>query len=467
MTISSTSHLISTLVDRLPEIKFRLPAEFNGKDPGFHPQNLQGGLMALPCSTAQVQELLSLCNDLSISVVAHGGRTGLSGAAASDETQLILDTSSLDKIIHIDAVGGTAHVQSGVPLERLEQSVNALGLSCGIDLAARGSATIGGMVSTNAGGIEAFRNGVMRHRVLGLEAVIANGEIVSDLKYVTKANEGYDVKQLFIGAEGTLGVVTEVVVDLVPKEPNAITALVSCTNAGQAVLLFRGLHNHPKLSLLSAEVMWSGYARTVADSIKHQSVIDFDNDPEALFVLIEVADAQVHVMEELENFLMQYLENGDVQNAVIAKNAKEAAAMWRIREGSFVVDDVFPHGIWFDMSVPLNHMEKYADNLFKDIAAISTTLKVFLFAHLGDGNFHATISAGRPIDEWEKAIKHAVYKNLNELSGSFSAEHGIGIEKRESLSQYTDQTKLALMHAIKNVFDPNDIMNPDKVLTSK
>ncbi|MGB1257798.1 MAG: FAD-binding oxidoreductase [Thiolinea sp.] len=472
------NHALQELQAQLPRLIFKQPDEFTGHDSGFHPDNLNAGLMALPTNTEQVSALLTQCNEKNIAVVPQGGRTGLAGATITTPEQIILDTRKLNQIIDIDSAGGTVLTESGVPLETLEQAVNHHGLSCGIDLAARGSATIGGMVATNAGGIEAFRNGMMRHQVLGLEVVLADGRILSDLKRVTKANEGYDLKQLFIGAEGTLGVITKVTLALKPLQTNTTTALVSCSDADHAVALFRHLHNQTEL--LSAEIMWPDYAHTVAKATGLESTLDFaisdtnnqsvqhydKPNKQPIFVLIEAAVTNTETPEsgEFTEILMELLEAGRIENALLAKNHQEREAIWRIREDSAVIDTVYPDGYWYDVSVPLKHLPAYADSLFGKIKAISPDLTLFLFAHLGDGNLHATISAGYPITALETAIRQAVYAGLTEMGGSFSAEHGIGTEKFTSLPHYIPETNYALMQDIKKLFDPNCIMNPGKVI---
>ncbi len=446
------------------DIRFKPAAEFSQSHGGFHKDNLKAGLMALPATAEQVGELLSSCNKLGIPVVPQGGRTGLSGAACTSPQELIIDTSLLNAVIDLDPVGGSAIVESGVTLAELEARANQHHLTCGIDLAARDSATVGGMVATNAGGIEAFRNGVMRHRVLGLEAALADGRLFSDLKRVTKANEGYDLKQLFIGAEGTLGVVTKVVLSLLPKPPESRTAMVSCENAEEAVRLFRNLRNHSQLGLLSAEIMWPEYAAAVATEVGLASTLAFDGDANSILVLLEVSAETTEKEEAFQEVLMHCIEQGEIRNAVIAKSEKERKDMWRIREDSFAIDDSYPNGFWFDMSVPLDSLANYARKIAKNISAISPDLKLFLFAHLGDGNFHATVSTGYHAPELESDITAVMYEGLEEMGGSFSAEHGIGLEKRSSLQKYAPEVNLSLMREIKQLLDPNGIMNPGKVL---
>ena len=320
------------------------------------------------------------------------------------------------------------------------------------------------MVSTNAGGIEAFRHGVMRHRVLGLEAVLPDGRVLDDLKRVTKANEGYDVKQLFIGAEGTLGIVTQVALDLVPRGAGRATALVSCPGVGDAVKAFRRLRNRADGELLAAEIMWPDYAHATAGQLGAAEVLAFESEPDAVFVLIEVADDDGGGEAFLERALGACFEAGEARNGVIAKNRRERDTIWSIREESFLCDREYPHGYWFDVSVPLGELAGYADRLFAQIGEICPDLKLFMFGHLGDGNLHLTITSGREMPDLADPISEAVYADLAAMGGSFSAEHGIGIDKREELERYAPPERLAMMRAIKAAIDPQGIMNPGKIL---
>ncbi len=368
---------LAQLASRLPTLSFKPPSEFGNHHPGFHSDNLGAGMMVAPTSTSAISDLLQQCNQMCISVVPQGGLTGLSGGATTDDDQLIVSTKGLSNIISIDSLGGVAVVESGVTLGQLETEANKHALSCGIDLAARDSATIGGMVATNAGGIEAFRNGLMRHRVLGLEVVLADGRVMRDLKKVTKANEGYDIKQLFIGAEGTLGIITRISLSLTPTKNTFRTALVSCKNTTQALSLFRRLHNHHELNLLSIEAMWPDYVHTVAKAVSLENLLKFEPDENAIFVLVEFSEAE-NTQSPFELLLMDMTESHAANNVIVAKNHKERDEMWRIREDSFTVDDVYPHGYWFDMSVPLEHMASYVDRLSRELQEIHGDLRLFL-----------------------------------------------------------------------------------------
>jgi FAD/FMN-containing dehydrogenase len=460
--------LDQTHIDKLVEligidnIKFgELSKRF---DPGMSAENLSADIVASPTSSAEVASLIEYCNDQQLSIVPQGGRTGLSGAAESEPGQLILDTQKMNQIIDIDFVSGVATVEAGVKLEELQNVLTEHGFSVGIDLAARGSATIGGMASTNAGGTEAFRFGTMRNRVLGLEAILPNGEIFSDLKQVVKANEGYDIKQLLIGAEGTLGVITKVVLALAPSDSNRTTALISCENAISAALAFQKLRNRSKGNLLCAEIMWPEYAHTTAKSLKLEKLLEFSESQSDVFVIVDIATDSLDTTESyVEDLLTGLLDDQLITSAIVAQSGREAIDIWKIREESFLCDEEYPHGYWYDMSVPLVQLDQYVEDIHLKIGAVDEKLKLFLFGHLGDGNLHLTVSSGLPCPELQSQIDDAIYDGLREMGGSFSAEHGIGNQKASSLEKLSDPQKYRLMQLIKSSIDPNNIMNPRKI----
>ena len=458
---------LDQLPDRLPGTAFRTGEDLVDRHPGFHPENLRAGMMALPGSTAQVSELLALCHEGGIPVVTQGGRTGLSGGAATSPGQLILDTSRMNRIESIDPLGGTAIVQCGVTLAELEAAAGTHGLTAGIDLAARDSATLGGMAATNAGGIEAFRNGIMRHRVLGLEAVLPDGSVYSHLRRVTKANEGLDIGQLFIGSEGTLGVITRLSLSLLPGDPPGVTALAVFPDVARAVSGYAVLRDHPDMRLLSAEAMWPDYAVEVAGGLSVTLPVEVQPGSEQLSVLLEAAAEPAARAEAFEGALMALYESGLLADVVIAKSGRERDELWRIREDSFVVDDAWPHGFWYDVSVPLDGLAEYANGLFDRVRAVSPALKTFLIAHLGDGNIHATITSGKPEPALKRPLDAAVYHGLEAIGGSFSAEHGIGTDKREALSVLASPARVRLMRQVKSLLDPRGIMNPGKVIEGR
>ncbi|RCW78047.1 FAD-binding oxidoreductase [Phyllobacterium bourgognense] len=425
--------------------------------PGSDERNLDAAVMVTPRDTREVASLLRLSNEHRIAVVPHGGRTGLVGGGVSAVGEIILSLAAMNRIVSLSADGGTAIVESGVTLLSLQDAAAKVELTTGIDIAARGSATIGGMISTNAGGMEAFRHGVMRHRVLGLEVVLPDGRIMSDMAQVTKSNEGYDLKQLFIGAEGTLGVVTRAVIKLVPSDEFTATALVACPSASDAIALFRKLQRG--LDLLRAEFMARDYFAFASANLGPASLAAFAEAPAYLILEIHAADQQA-AQSDLEEALAEAIEEGLVVDAILAQSEKERTEIWNIREDSSVVDRIHPNGYWFDISVPLQELETWLTHFNEGVPTLGPDVRGFAFGHLGDGNLHVGV-AGAPDKDAAKAI---VYANLRELGGSFSAEHGIGLDKRQDLHAFVDPVKLALMHSIKAMLDPNGIMNPGKVL---
>ncbi len=430
-------------------------------DPGLDEHNLDAGIIAAPSSVDEVISLVSWCADRGIPIVPHGGRTGLAGAAPSETGHLVLSTSRMNTIIELDEAAGTAIVEPGITLSALQEAAADIGLSPGIDLGARDSATIGGMVATNAGGQQSFRNGVMRHRVLGLEAVLGNGQLFTDLKKVSKSNEGYALRHLLIGSEGTLGILTKICLALIPVDGNKATALVSCPNEAAAVKTFQRLRAEPGLELLAVEFMSSGYARITAEERNEASTLAFEPDPEAVFLLLDAPHQHESILSET---LLTCSEQGELSNAILAKSEADRKNFWAIREDVFLTDNQYPHSISYDISLPVSALPDYSTSLEARIAAILPDLKTFTLGHLADGNMHLTISCGQPIPELHDAIRRAINVGLMEVGGSFSAEHGIGTEKRSSLRENVPSHQLDLMQSIKEIFDPSGIMNPGKVL---
>ncbi len=439
----------------------RRPSAVTALDPGFYPDNLNAGVVALPKTTGEVQAIVELCRARKVSIVPHGGRTGLAGAAASRPGQLIVDLAAMNQIESVDPISGTVAVQAGATLQQVQEACAGHGLTPGIDIAARGSATIGGMISTNAGGMEAFRCGVMRHRVLGLQAVLPDGSVLSDMAGVTKANEGLDVKHLLIGAEGRLGIVTRAVLKLEPMPLATSTALVSFETAASAVAGFHRLK--AGRGLLRAEIMWRTYAETVAlDTGLDDLLTTFAGNVLVLFE--HSGETQEDAQAVQENALLPLLENGEIAHAVIAQNQRQAADFWRIREDSWAVERQWPGGYWYDVSVPLHGLDQYVGELEIDLNNIAEDVHLSCMGHLGDGNLHITIS-GPDGNRLEKEIvDNAVLSRLRVKGGSISAEHGIGLEKMKALVAYGDPAKLAMARAIKQAIDPGNLMNPGKVL---
>ncbi|MGF6232234.1 FAD/FMN-containing dehydrogenase [Inquilinus ginsengisoli] len=435
-----------------------------GLDPGYHPDNLAAGIQASPRSVDEASAVLALCHEAGVSVVPHGGRTGLVGGGASRPGQIVLSTRRLDRILEIDTAARLAVVEAGVTLQQLQEAAAEHGLTPGIDLAARGSATIGGLIATNAGGIEAFRRGTMRNRVFGLEFLGADGTLVSDLVRVLKNNTGYDLKDLIAGSEGTLGIVTRAVIRLERLVGPAATALVACASAEAALTVAGRLRDRFPGRLRALEILWHAYAETVAR--EHGVALSgFGLDPAPVYLLTEAEqDPDIDIATAMEAEIGALWEEGPVTGAALAQNERQREMFWRIRDDSDAVSRPCPDAKTFDVSVPLSGLPGYVERMRSDLAAaFSPAMRVYVFGHLADGNLHVMIG-DRP-EGSEARIEAILYDGLAEAGGSFSAEHGIGLEKQDAFRRYGDPARRAAMAAIKAALDPKGILNPGKILS--
>ncbi|MGL4966401.1 MAG: FAD-binding oxidoreductase [Inquilinus sp.] len=435
-----------------------------GIDPGYHPDNLAAGVQASPRTVEEASAVLALCHEAGVSVVPHGGRTGLVGGGASQPGQIVLSTRRLDRIVEIDTAARLAVVEAGVTLQQLQEVAAEHGLTPGIDLAARGSATIGGLIATNAGGIEAFRRGTMRHRVLGLEFLRADGTVVSDLVRVLKNNTGYDLKDLIAGSEGTLGIVTRAVIRLERQVAPAATALVACASAEAALTAAGRLRDRFPGRLRALEILWHAYAETVAQ--EHGVALSgFGLDPAPVYLLTEAEqDPDIDIAAAMEAEIGALWEEGPVTGAALAQNERQREMFWRIRDDSDAVSRPCPDAKTFDVSVPLSGLPGYVERIRSDLAAaFSPAMRVYVFGHLADGNLHVMVG-DRP-EGSEARIEAILYDGLAEAGGSFSAEHGIGLEKQDAFRRYGDPARRAAMAAIKAALDPKGILNPGKILS--
>jgi FAD/FMN-containing dehydrogenase len=431
-------------------------------DPGVDPHNYRADALLLPASTDEVAALLAYCNAHAIAVVPQGGRTGLSGGASTAPGQVALSLARLDRIDSVDALSRTAVVGAGVTLGALSARAAEDGLSPGIDLGARDSATIGGMVSTNAGGVAAFRHGTMRERVLGLEAVLADGRVLRELGQVRKRNEGLAVERLLIGAEGTLGIITRVALALVPADGPVATALVALDGLEAAARLCDRAQAAPGAVPTAIEVMSGNHAAAVCRAL---SLADFAPLAAAPFlVLLELSAASADAAESaLVDLLGASVEEGLVRDAIVAQNEAQRHTMWRIRE-DWAIDRERPGGLWYDVSVPLAALPAYVAALSGRLAHHDGSLDLVVIGHLADGNLHVTVNAPTPLTPRYEEIAPLVTDGLAEVGGSFSAEHGIGLEKKATLARLAGAPKQALMRGLKALYDPRGILNPGKVI---
>ena len=414
-----------------------------------------------PASTEDVSKILRLCHEARAPVVPWGGKTGLVEAGEADGG-LALSTERMNAIEDIDATGGTMVVQAGAVLQAVCEAAEAEGLFFPLDLGARGSATIGGNIATNAGGNRVIRYGMMRDQVLGLEAVLADGTVLSSMNRMIKNNAGYDLKQLFLGTEGTLGVVTRAVLRLRPKPRSQDTAFVAVESFANLTGVLRHMERALGGTLSAFEVMWPEFYRLVTtEPAKGKPPLPHGHP---YYVLVEsLGGDQEADSARFEQALAGAMEAGLVADGAIAKSQAERDAMWALRDD---VGQIVRH--WpiftFDVSLQIRDMESYLEEVRAALGALNPEFTLTVFGHLGDGNLHLVTGIGAEGAEARRKVELCVYAPLRARAGSVSAEHGIGLEKRSYLGWSRTDAEVALMRRLKRTLDPENILNPGKVL---
>ncbi len=415
-----------------------------------------------PSNTAEVSAALRLCNEARQPVTPWGGKTGLVHGIFSDG-MFALSLERMDKIEELDPLGKTLTAEAGCVLQTACEAAEAHDLLLPLDLGARGSAMLGGVISTNAGGNRVVRYGMMREMVLGLEAVLADGTVISSMNHLIKNNAGYDLKQLFIGSEGTLGVITRTVVRLRQLPHSQDTAWIGIDSFDALPRLLRHLDRGLAGNLSVFEVMWKEFVElvTTAPALGRSPL----QDKYPLYVLVEqLGMDQEADSARFEAVLMEALDQGIVADAAIAKSQAERNAMWELREDVGQTSRNWP--IYnFDVSLRITQMDRYEKDVRAALEAQwpgKTTLTVF--GHMGDGNMHLIAGVPDRKPETKKRLNEIVYGPLQAIGGSVSAEHGIGLEKRDYLPVSRGEEEIALMRLLKSTLDPNNILNPGKVL---
>lgn len=426
----------------------------------WRPEGIEAKAIVRPTTTQQVSEILRYCHQTKQSVIAHGGLTGLVEGSVSNGDDLIVSLERMNQIESIDTINRTMTVQAGVLLQTIQETAEQAGMFFPLDLGARGSCTIGGNIATNAGGNRVIRYGMTRDLVLGTEAVLADGTIISSMNEMIKNNAGFDLKQLFIGTEGCLGVVTRAVLRLHEQPRSQETVLVSVEEFAHLPELLKTMDSQLGGTLSAFEVMWNDFYCVVTTPPAKQDPPLPQTYP--YYVLIESlgGDAERDKLR-LEDAVQLALDKRLIADAVVAQNENQRLQFWAMR------DDVeqavrFDPSFVYDVSLQIPHMKDYVDQVRRNLADRFSEFKLFTFGHMGDGNLHFAVSAGMDKSAHHE-VNQCVYEPLRAIGGSVSAEHGVGIEKRPYLDISRSNIEIELMKTLKTALDPIGILNPGKV----
>jgi len=429
------------------------------------PRSIEAGLLVRPRSTEDVARALAICHECAQPVVVHGGLTGVVDGAWAGSGDVVLSLEALTGIESIDPLGGTMVVRAGTTLQAVQEAAAEHDLMFPLDLGARGTATIGGNAATNAGGNRVIRYGMMRALVLGLEAVLADGTVLSSINHMLKNNAGYDLKQLFIGTEGTLGVVTRLVLRLVPQPATRETALVAVRDYTAVCRLLAHLGGTLGGTLSAYEVLWPEYYEFInagLDAARPGRARPLEATDHYYALVEALGSDPARDAERFETVMGDALRDRLVVDAVIAKSHAEHEALWAIRDDVVQLLKLEPMFL-FDVSLPMGETEAYVARVREGLTEAWPAHRLFVFGHLGDGNIHLGISAGDPDGSARAAVEEIVYAPLGRIGGSVSAEHGIGLEKKPYLAWCRSDAEIEVMRALKNTLDPSGILNPGKV----
>ncbi len=414
-----------------------------------------------PSDVTQVSDIVRACADAGVAVVPQGGNTGMCAGAVPDGsgTQVLLSLGRMNAIRAIDSANFSMEVEAGCILENIQQAAVGAGRFFALSLGAEGSCQIGGNLATNAGGINVVKYGTARAQVLGLEAVLADGSIVSSLRSLRKDTAGYDLKQLFIGSEGTLGIISAATLKLYPDPGPRSTALIALQSSGQAVRLFAHLRERLSDSIEAFELV-SGYVFGLVQKHIPGTALPFATSA-PWYVLLQAVASEGD--ESLEDALLGAAETQLIDDAAVAKNSAEANAFWRMRHSIAEAERAEGKAQKHDISVPVSRLEEFLLRGDELLSKMVPDAQLVAFGHVGDGNLHYNVALPDGSNDGQR-VTDAIYELVAETGGSFSAEHGIGSVKRKYLPRYRGGSEIALMRTLKRALDPNNILNPGKVI---
>lgn len=414
-----------------------------------------------PTDSAGVAAALRVANEYGIAVVPQGGLTGLAGGARPIDGALALSTERLVGIEEIDSAAATITARAGATLQAVQEAAEAAGFYFPLDLGSRGSCTIGGNIATNAGGNRVLRYGMMREMVLGLEAALPDGTLVSSMNKLLKNNAGYDLKHLFIGSEGTLGIVTRAVLRLRPQPAAVMAALCGLASYEATLALLSSARNALGPVLSAFEVMWSDYW---AVAMKASTVRDPLAGRHAFYVLVEAQGSAPSDEAEFDAWLESLAEKRLIDDAAVARSIGDVQAFWATRDAAAELRQILGPHASFDIGLPVGAMDAYAEACRRALAERIKGCVSLFYGHIADGNMHIVACIpGAAVQPFE-AIEAVIYQLVGAFGGAISAEHGIGLVKKRYLGFSRSPQELALMHTIKQAIDPKGTLNPGKVV---
>jgi FAD/FMN-containing dehydrogenase len=418
--------------------------------------------VAFPRTTAEISRLVKLCREHHVAIVPSGGRTGLAGGAVAARGELVLSLSRMRRMDPVDLLGATVRVQAGAVTEAVHQHCAAHGLTWPVDFASKGSSTVGGNIATNAGGVKVIRYGLTRQWVLGLEVVLANGDVLELNGALEKNNTGADLRQLFIGSEGTLGIITEATLKLTCPPARSDVFLFAVPDLAAVLRLFREARQAP-FTLGAFEFFTD---RCLARVQRHRKLAAPFDRPASHYVLLEAEGTSVDAME---GWIGSLFERDLVQDGVLAKDRTQAAAFWALREGisESLSATGMPHKN--DVALPIASLEAFCAELHSVFTARYAGWEIALFGHIGDGNLHINVMKPDDLDKASflartKDADRDLFELVRRHHGSISAEHGIGLLKKPYLSFSRSPEELAVLRTLKRALDPDNLLNPGKIL---
>jgi len=430
----------------------------------------QSPLILKPSTTKMVSDILLVCHKNSVSVVPQGGNTGLVGGSVPSNVgdEVIISLEKMNNILDIDPVNYTMTVEAGCILSNVQDAALNVNRIFPLSLAAEGSCQIGGNLSTNAGGTGVLRYGNAKELVLGLEVVLADGTIINSLKRLRKDNTGYDLKHLFMGSEGTLGIITKAVIKLFPSPKNKVSSIIALKDIESTVSALANLREKTGDSISAFEYINRNCINLLLDRL---DIRDIFSDKYNHYALVELSSSRKNenLKSMLEDAISSSIQYGDITDAVVSSNESQSAHFWSLRES--LPDLLKSNGdfVTFDISLPISQLNVFIEKAESICSDILLNSKAFIFGHIGDGNLHYYLFnspklSSREFYGFRDKIKTSVYDLTMKLDGSYSAEHGIGLAKKRELRKYSSESEIKLMKLLKKSLDPKNILNTNKIL---